>query len=686
MGAIARWLAGAAMWGVCLAAAARPGLEFELLLPEKGWRAPGDAFRIRVPPDLTVEVLRRLALELDGIDVTRFLRREGELAVFTPVEPLAYGEHELRIVEYLPDGSIVERAVWKVEVRQSRAFREAEGSLDVGVDLSGRMEASGSLGAGGGSIAQGSLSHSTRIASGEWRAAGDFGLGYDSTGSGSPTGRRVDLQSYNLRFGWRSLGLTAGLPDVFGEGLLGGSYGTRGLGLDVGVRDSRRLRLNVFTMRGEAVSGFREGLGVTDPANRLTGAQIVWFPLAERPERLVIQARTYTGRTPTAGEGVFGDPEEETAAGRALSVTGTLLDGRLRLSAEAARTRWDADGRAPLLRARSDGAYVLGAEWAFMTGASTGTPAEWLLGLRHGQIGPYFRSLLDPGQEADQRASQLTLALRRGGFRAGVALQRVRNNVDGLADLATSRLDSAQLETGYSFSRPALGLLNEATVRATWVRTRPIVIPSGIDPDLVTDDRQRALEFGMAYAFGRLTGSLDLGLGDYRNASSRVPDTRSWRWSLSARRPLLGDRVFLDLSLGRDLTRDDDTGGITRTDQLTLQLAADGLRGGRLGASLAGSLNRSKAPADPGTGTDASDELTRSLSAQLSWRVITPSPRPGRPAVTLGLSAMWQESEERVAGTSSRPWSVNATLRIGAQRRLWQPAGTTGTAIGMGSL
>ncbi|HHQ40810.1 MAG TPA: hypothetical protein ENK20_00775, partial [Chromatiales bacterium] len=285
--AIARF-AGIFLCMACLSAPQAAGSGFDLAAPERGWRGPRDPIRIRVAPDIPIEVLRRLALEVDGIDVTRFLRREGEYAVFTPVEPLAYGEHEVRIVEYLPDGSIAERAVWRVEVRQSRAFREMRGSVSAGLDATRRVGASDALDDGPVLAAQGSLDLTAGVAEGEWRATGRFGLGYDSSGNGSAGGRRVDLQSFDFRHEWRAFGLTVGQPRGFSTSLLGGEALNRGVGVDLGETTRSRMRFSAFGARGEPVTGFRHGLGVSEPRNRVSGAQLTFFPLAERPERLVL--------------------------------------------------------------------------------------------------------------------------------------------------------------------------------------------------------------------------------------------------------------------------------------------------------------------------------------------------------------------------------------------------------------
>jgi len=484
----------------------------------------------------------------------------------------------------------------------------------------------------------------------------------------------VDLQSFGFRHEWRMFGLTVGQPQGFATSLLGGETLNRGVGVDLGETTRSRVRFSAFGTRGEPVTGFQHGLGVTEPRNRLSGAQLTLFPLTDRPERLVVQARTYAGETPTGGEGVLGSPDGERGRGHAIALDSTLRGGRLRLRAELARTSWDPDGRSAVLGTLTDAAYVLGAQWRFQTGAAARTPADWVLILTHGETGPFFRSLLDPAGEADQRATQVALTVQRGGFGAALRLERVRNNVDDLPDLATSRRDGATLETGYQFAEPVLKLLTGVSAVAEWARVMPVSVPVVVDRSSLTDDRARNLGVRADYALGGVTGSLTVGVGDYTSFNDAVPDTRSWSWSLDAARGFLDDRLSVRAQLGRDFTRERASGAASVSDQATVGLGVTGLARGRVAANVDLTLNRTQTPGDPPT-----DDLTRSVSGGLSWQLVQPGRRAGRPSVALGLSGTWQETERRRGGTDTSDWYVGATLRITAQRPLWQPPAGNGS-------
>ncbi|MCW8946535.1 MAG: hypothetical protein OQK80_03625, partial [Sedimenticola sp.] len=86
---------------------------------DRGYRLPSEEVRLYIPPEVPLEVLQRLSLELDDIDVTALVGREGDFALFVPIQPLSYGQHRLRLVENGADGSLLERGFWLLEVRKS---------------------------------------------------------------------------------------------------------------------------------------------------------------------------------------------------------------------------------------------------------------------------------------------------------------------------------------------------------------------------------------------------------------------------------------------------------------------------------------------------------------------------------------------------------------------------------------
>ena len=163
---------------------------------------PTQGFRIYLPPEMPNEVLPTLVLELDNIDVTAMVSYQGNYAVFTPVTPLQYGKHVLRLVEYADDGGINEKAYWEIDVRQSSLFRELDYAADVNLTGSYRVADNSETLAGEAEPdafnAQGGAALQARMADDGWEINGQMELQYNSDASLSATGDAVEMASFLL--------------------------------------------------------------------------------------------------------------------------------------------------------------------------------------------------------------------------------------------------------------------------------------------------------------------------------------------------------------------------------------------------------------------------------------------------------------------------------------------------------
>ncbi len=631
--------------------------ELVLESAERGWRAPSDLLRIRIPEDWPVELLQRLALELDGVDITGMLVREGPHVVYRPVEPLKPGNHELRVVEYLPDGGVEERAVWQVEVRQSRAFRELDGS--VRADLTGAFKVGASSGWDDRLpdwSADGSLALEGRVAEGEWRARGRVKLGYHSESTGSAAGRELELVDYLLRLERGGFGATVGHFSPLQQSLVSAGTSYRGMGVDFGEIDRRRFRAALFATRADSESGFQHGLGVTDPDNRVVGGRFTLFPFAEKPERLVLQGLAYDGTASTDGEGTYGGGGVETGNGFSLSAGSRLLDGRLQLRAEYARTRWDADGSGGLASTASDDALLLGMRLSGRLNEQSRTPLVWSLLLSYGRIGPYFYSLMNPGLQNDQQAARLTLGASMGGWKGGLSLQRTENNVDDLAGFPTSRLDTLSADLSYRFGKPWGGVLESLGMEFHHSRGRPVDIPTGYTHPLA-DDRNRKLTGRAGFLLLGGRGSFRLERSWRDDWSGTGPDSRTDGWGLSYSRGFFDNRLTFRPDLSREVTRDLDADTRRVTENYQLPVTVTGLFGRRVAIGITPLLNRTRSDAD------SSDTKTRTLSGWATWTLL--EERSNRPSVTLSLSGMHQEVDTAGGTGDYREWQLYAGIRIG---------------------
>ena len=629
--------------------------ELQLKAPQKGWQGPRDPIRIQVPADWPVEVLQRLVLELDGVDVTAMLVREGDYAVFHPVEPLAAGDHELRVMEYLPDGNVVERAFWQVRIRQSKAFREVNGSVGADLTAAAKVATSGGWSGLPGSTLSGSLSAQGRVAEGEWRANGKVSLGLHSKGNGSASGRRLELVNYLMRLERDSVGATVGHFSPLQSSLISASASHRGIGLDFGEIDRRRFRAALFVSRADSESGFQHGLGVTDAENRLAGGRFTFFPVTEYPQRLVLEGMVFDGKATNGGEGTYGAIDAvQDGNGFSLSATSRLLDERLQLHAEYARTRWDPDGGRSLAEAAGDDAWLVGMKLDGSLSKSSKKPLVWSLLITHGRVGPYFHSLMNPSQQEDQQATRMTLGAAWGEWKGGVTVQRTENNVDHLANFPTSRLDSLRADLSRSFSKPLAGLLQNFSLEYSQGRGRPVSVPAGYLFELA-DDRNRKIVAKAGYLLGGGNGRISLGRAWRDDYLPGRTDTVTDSFQVDYNKGFFEDRLNLRPAYKRDVTSSSPGGEGVTTDQFQIPVTVTGLAKGRLAVGITPSVNRNRPESD-------TDTETRTVSGWVAWTLLQAAQH--RPSVTLSLSGMHQELLVDGA-TNYREWQLYAGIRIG---------------------
>ena len=131
-----RWLPLVGLLLFCSMPAAAQDWVPELQPPASGsFYAADEAIVLVIPDEVAAGAAVELAVELDEFDVTALLQVEGGRLLLEPPEPLATGMHQLRLVEYGSDGSIIERGAWNFEVRDGEALQELSASANTSVDL-----------------------------------------------------------------------------------------------------------------------------------------------------------------------------------------------------------------------------------------------------------------------------------------------------------------------------------------------------------------------------------------------------------------------------------------------------------------------------------------------------------------------------------------------------------------------
>ncbi len=630
-----------------LLVALRAARAFELLIPDRGYYGPHDPLRIRLPEALPVAALEQLAVEIDGIDVTAFLRFEEGTLVYASPQPLAGGLHELRLLAYTAEGGTEELLRSSFEVRKLPWVREFEARGSIELLLARELAADARVSVDPKGSAQGAVDAAITAAQGEWRLEGRAGAMLDSRKE-TATGKALELSEYQVRYERAPLALRAGHFSPLEDSLISSGFGTRGLAADIDLSLHSGLRATLFAMRSEAITGFEDFFGIEEPDNRVLGGQLHITPLSQA-ELLTLTLTGYHGRGPTAGVGGFGDLAAGEAGGLALAARSRLLGGMLALEGEIARSWWDADGREPLADMRADEAWRLQAVLDFESGGE-GDFASGSLAFGWVRAGPLFESMLGTSAQPGQDMLALEAQLQRGGLDAALTLSRAEDEAGAGVGITTSRLDSLELRLGYAFDQPYLGVLQAMSLAAGWSRRRPVDADAGGGVD------ERGLTGEAAFDFALGETGLHLSYAEqHRNDFTAADEDEITRaLSLELERPLLGGRLVLTPSASLGWSELLASGDDVWDQELRLGLELAPLWRGRHGLTLEVYWNRSRDDSLP------DETISYGLEGTLSIDVL--EARANLPGLALHLSVDYVEERDELAGTRDGSFRMYATL------------------------
>ncbi|HEX7045282.1 MAG TPA: hypothetical protein VF203_11780 [Burkholderiales bacterium] len=656
----------------------------QLVAPPGNVYGPNDPIRLRLPP-LPVEVLQTLALELDDFDVTGFVSSDGELAVLTPPQPLAYGEHQLRLVENAPDGSIIERGVWTVSVRKSAAFREA--GLQAAVTLNAlRRIADDDLPEPAAKRDQwnGAAQLQGAVADGNWRFTGQADLLASGERALLPRGEEgdhIDLGSFLLGYENGPVVARAGHHSVGPDSLIMSGFGRRGVSL--GLQSARTgAAATAFSLRTADVIGFQEGFGIGDSDNRTDGVTVTFRPLGGATDALYVSATYLKGEGPSqsgaVGTGIAGDTTA--VEGRAASVIadGTLLERRLRLRGEYAATRFDFDGDGRDLNGdnfidstenlapeRDDAYHALVTFTPWHDKLVGGQPFAWNLGVENKRIGTFFRSPANPIGVSDRELVRGFTGVNWSAFDAQLSIGRERDNVNDLPLIAQTETAQNVLSLTYA-PQPAYEPLPDGSLPPPSWYGQPLLNLSliDVDQDIVRAglgltpgalNKVRTLALTASFTYPTWSWTLGHTIGKSENFIGQAPDTKTDASQLSASFRI-GERWTFGPSVQWSRTDESDVPvdfgyGPRRLETLTAGLNIGYLHSDRVSATFGYNLNRSDA-------SDGSQDVrTSDVIANVAWTVVPA--REMRPGLTLALDGQWHDFDDRVfAGSNVNHYQI----------------------------
>ncbi|MCG6659093.1 hypothetical protein HOP52_15140 [Halomonas campisalis] len=586
-------------------------------------------------------------LELDSIDVTEMVAWETRSLRYQPVSAMSAGEHELRLMYYGDDGSIEELGYWTFEVRQTDTFKTItlDGNSEVTVNqrlaehnLSGPPDYS----------ADGYSQWFTELQSDRVRIEGTGELAYANRPEQSITGRRLDMPQFSLLAETERTRVTAGDQRMGQQSLVMDGYQQRGLQGELAL-DTFDTTFQLFGMSGNRELGIDDGLGLSDPDNRIIGTrwQSQWQP--GDTNELQLSATYLTGGISEPDAGSWSStPTTRVHDGHAWNAVldGFFLERRLRMRGEHATSRYDFDGRDFGFDAVADSAWstlVLldpdPTDWE--------TPLDWQIGAEAQRVGPFYRSLAHSNLPSDLYMRRIFASANRDKWYWDASLALEEDNLDDFAAYATTETRRWNLQLGYDEYEPPepgslFALLGQPSYSLSLDRVdrEDKRTPPGYLPN---DTRVEGIWASAAFRQDDWYWSVDLGAERFSDHTGWQPDsdTYSLGWQLGLE---LSEHYRINLGWQGNQTRYRDGG--ERIDQQIFSLGGNGqFVPDRLAGSLNLSLNQNNAEDDPFF--PQRDESLH-VSGQLDWRIR--KPERNRAGLDLSLSYSGTTLRDRLYG------------------------------------
>jgi hypothetical protein len=622
----------------------------------KSARGPADPIRIQLP-NLPMAVLERLTLELDEFDVTSMVAREGAFAVFTPPTPLPFGPHSLRLVESLPDGSIVERGVWDIEVRKSTAFREGEVQLMSTLTVSRRVAdhnlpdtAPGETQGSGAARLQGV------VADGNWRVSGAGDFIYNNQVNLTPRQKsKVDAGQWVVKAESGLFAATAGHQMVGQESLVMSGFNRRGLSIDVG-HEADGGKATLFALRAQDVIGFQEGLGIGDSENRVDGVTFVAHPVRSRPEALMLAGTYLKGEGPsfsgTVGTGTTGSTFSTAGNAASLLADGNIVDHRLRLRGEYAQSSYDHDGLDVGEPETKDHAYAALVSYALLRDiVANGSPLALDVTLDNRRVGTYFKSPANPFSLSDRKATRGIVVLGWGGLMLQSVLGKERSNVNEIELLDTTETTQKMVNLTFSPAPPVPADPAQPPVAPWYGQPMFNMTYFNNDQEVIKESSvvaagpltaTRTISAGATFMYPTWSWTVSRQNGETDNSDALVTngmhDTKSTMTSLNANFRI-GDKLTLMPGVQRSEVKDENQSDMS-TETLTALLNLGYQWTERVSSSLNYSLNHNKI--ENGT----ADSYTKDIIGAVNW-IVYPA-QAARPGLTLSLEGQYHDLDDRV--------------------------------------
>ena len=417
----------------------------------KDYRASLDPVKVRLGSEMPVDMIPYLRLEIDAIDVTGFVQFDAQMLTYTPPQPLTAGQHQLRIVAVLPDGSIEEAAIWTIEVRASKAFRVA--SINGQLDIQAVQRVTDNLGDSsvGRTQGQGAVTLASQHADEDWSVTSRANMLYNSQATQTLTGKEFDLTDYQVNSVWTQGSVTLGHQTLPLNSLVLNGFSRRGLSASAHTV-SNAIQFTAFGARTEEIAGFNHITGLDDSDRLTSGVILTGYPLETRPERLAITGVYLDGRGTGGGVAQVNDITNNVGGRAQAVIVDSYLHNKLwRIRGEHATSSFDFDGVNTGYGAINDDAttLLLGYDTAREDGPAAQASYNWGISVIRQRVGPWFYSLGNITNTVDRETTQLTGYYQGTEFGINGNISLGEDNVDEINTLPTTSIETASFNLSY---------------------------------------------------------------------------------------------------------------------------------------------------------------------------------------------------------------------------------------------
>lgn len=639
---------------------------------EGGVRKPDSAFRIEVPDTLPQQQLLRLALELDGIDVTAMITRENQFAVFRPAEALAYGRHTLRIVYYSEQGDIEELANWEIEIRKSGLFREA--SLEADAVVTRTRIVSPEDYPGDKDNTESSLNLNAKVAEGGWQGNMRLAMTGNSNIAQLENGDNYALTEYLISANNNNFTGQLGHHSINHTSLVMPSFANRGASAQY-TTDDKRYSFTAFSMYRNPISGFSGGMGLATSTPSIDGMYISAFPLVSDPQKYYLSLIYLQGEdeTLTASSAAYTVSAPQHGDAMSMQAEARLVDKQLRLGMEIASATVQSDGGTTTTSsgysytsdayARRDQAYSIYAIWQKETQENNVATGNWQLGLEHKLVGVDFHSIANTVLPADRSSWKLFSNINRQTYAIQAAVGIEQDNVENVAELPTTRKNIYTLNSSWApelkqdeNNQPIYGTLGQQNYSLLLSREQREQIRQGTGSLAIpVMDQTDTLGISASFRYPGWAWNLVYNTSHYQDETNYNPDTILNSSALSVNLPL-HKKLNLIQNWQKNQWQNCDTGQLSNEIMSVTQIQSE-LIESKLNASLQYLLN------DTRTIDDTVNNSTEALQARLTWTVH--AARENHPGVRLHLSAIDSTVSDHLLDSEARSRQVYLGITVG---------------------